>query len=309
MTNVIGFRQIYEIVFIEIFTKNDAAQLLFPLQIVPMVRKLFLSISAPLHLHYLPDSEGPETQIYLKMNIFQDKSQLNDRIISYIPTNLVLLYNHYICRHWNFLHVPITLRVLTFLIGNINFNFILLSRIFFGVLKYIKTLCCIVGHYNGCIKFESKDRYINIIEQCFWQKLIQFTVLIVKLQKHMNSTIFQDYNRTSGLFEGKLIENLVLNYLTLDINTNNFMNFQRQNDLVTYKNVVLNFQVFLSAQHFLSILQKKKKILKKVENFLSYSNIENIWLTMIIKNLNFGVFRPLKHKPPFSPTTGNYILG
>ena len=24
-------------------------------------------------------------------------------------------------------------------------------------------------------------------------------------------------------------------------------------------------------------------------------------------NLNFDVFRPLKHKPPFSPTTGNYI--
>ncbi|KAE9541249.1 hypothetical protein AGLY_004494 [Aphis glycines] len=29
----------------------------------------------------------------------------------------------------------------------------------------------------------------------------------------------------------------------------------------------------------------------------------------ILQNLNFGVFRPLKHKPPFSPTTGNYILG
>ncbi|KAE9544675.1 hypothetical protein AGLY_000217 [Aphis glycines] len=28
-----------------------------------------------------------------------------------------------------------------------------------------------------------------------------------------------------------------------------------------------------------------------------------------LQNLNFGVFRPLKHKPPFSPTTGNYILG
>ncbi|KAE9543906.1 hypothetical protein AGLY_001884, partial [Aphis glycines] len=28
----------------------------------------------------------------------------------------------------------------------------------------------------------------------------------------------------------------------------------------------------------------------------------------ILPNLNVGVFRPLKHKPPFSPTTGNYIL-
>ncbi|KAF0757851.1 Uncharacterized protein FWK35_00016725 [Aphis craccivora] len=29
----------------------------------------------------------------------------------------------------------------------------------------------------------------------------------------------------------------------------------------------------------------------------------------IILNLNFAVFRPLKYKPPFSPTSGNYILG
>ncbi|KAE9542780.1 hypothetical protein AGLY_002691 [Aphis glycines] len=28
-----------------------------------------------------------------------------------------------------------------------------------------------------------------------------------------------------------------------------------------------------------------------------------------MSNLNFGVFQSLKHKPPFSPTTGNYILG
>ncbi|KAE9533264.1 hypothetical protein AGLY_009305, partial [Aphis glycines] len=31
-----------------------------------------------------------------------------------------------------------------------------------------------------------------------------------------------------------------------------------------------------------------------------------IWLT---KNLNFGVFKPLKHKPLLSPTTINYIQG
>ncbi|KAE9539504.1 hypothetical protein AGLY_004756 [Aphis glycines] len=28
-----------------------------------------------------------------------------------------------------------------------------------------------------------------------------------------------------------------------------------------------------------------------------------------LQNLNFGVFKPLKHKPPCSPTIGNYILG
>ncbi|KAF0772606.1 Uncharacterized protein FWK35_00006415 [Aphis craccivora] len=50
---------------------------------------------------------------------------------------------------------------------------------------------------------------------------------------------------------------------------------------------------------------------KSVEN----ANIFNISRTIFfllafeVQNLNFGVFRPLKHKPPFSPTTGNYILG
>ncbi|KAF0762464.1 Nucleic-acid-binding protein [Aphis craccivora] len=29
-------------------------------------------------------------------------------------------------------------------------------------------------------------------------------------------------------------------------------------------------------------------------------------LPFLLRNLNVGVFRPLKHKPPFSPTTGNY---
>lgn len=34
-----------------------------------------------------------------------------------------------------------------------------------------------------------------------------------------------------SFFEGKLVEKLVLNFLTLEINTKNFMNFQLQNYL------------------------------------------------------------------------------
>ncbi|KAF0761225.1 Uncharacterized protein FWK35_00003311 [Aphis craccivora] len=48
-----------------------------------------------------------------------------------------------------------------------------------------------------------------------------------------------------------------------------------------------------------------------------HSQIENsiksidVWspLCLLRFNLNFGVFRPLKHKPPFSLITGNCILG
>ncbi|KAE9525152.1 hypothetical protein AGLY_014566 [Aphis glycines] len=44
-------------------------------------------------------------------------------------------------------------------------------------------------------------------------------------------------------------------------------------------------------------------------NICYYSKSISSRYLKILPNLNFGVFRPLKHKPPFSPTTGNYILG
>ncbi|KAE9544662.1 hypothetical protein AGLY_000204, partial [Aphis glycines] len=43
------------------------------------------------------------------------------------------------------------------------------------------------------------------------------------------------------LFEAKLMENLVLNLLTLDINTNNFMNFKLQNNLQIFI-ILTNFR-------------------------------------------------------------------
>ncbi|KAE9537903.1 hypothetical protein AGLY_005875 [Aphis glycines] len=44
-------------------------------------------------------------------------------------------------------------------------------------------------------------------------------------------------------------------------------------------------------------------------NICYYSKSISRRYLKILPNLNFGVFGPLKHKPPFSPTTGNYILG
>ncbi|KAF0773209.1 Uncharacterized protein FWK35_00001055 [Aphis craccivora] len=52
---------------------------------------------------------------------------------------------------------------------------------------------------------------------------------------------------------------------------------------------------------------KNSKFTKSVEN-AKISNISRKSLK-ILPNLNFDVFGPLKHKPPFSPTTENYILG
>ncbi|KAF0764286.1 Uncharacterized protein FWK35_00004145, partial [Aphis craccivora] len=47
--------------------------------------------------------------------------------------------------------------------------------------------------------------------------------------------------------------------------------------------------------------------------FLKFSPIVNVNLNfqkiLTLRNLNFDVFWPLKHKPPFSLTTANYILG
>ncbi|KAF0766861.1 Uncharacterized protein FWK35_00012177, partial [Aphis craccivora] len=37
--------------------------------------------------------------------------------------------------------------------------------------------------------------------------------------------------------------------------------------------------------------------------------VENAIRDFPYYNLNSGIFGPLQHKPPFSPTTGNYILG
>ncbi|KAF0732006.1 Uncharacterized protein FWK35_00019247, partial [Aphis craccivora] len=47
--------------------------------------------------------------------------------------------------------------------------------------------------------------------------------------------------------------------------------------------------------------------LKILENFTM--SITFFWPDQTFENLNSGIFRPLKHKPPFSPTIRNYILG
>ncbi|KAF0771375.1 hypothetical protein FWK35_00002535 [Aphis craccivora] len=61
--------------------------------------------------------------------------------------------------------------------------------------------------------------------------------------------------------------------------------------------------ITIYPQMILNIVQ----ILTKIRQNHEYLQI--ILLLRVENNLNFDVFRSLKHKPPFSLTAGNYILG
>ncbi|KAE9545339.1 hypothetical protein AGLY_000882 [Aphis glycines] len=65
------------------------------------------------------------------------------------------------------------------------------------------------------------------------------------------------------LFEAKLMENLVLNFLTLDINTNNFMNFELQN----------NLQIFMILTNFCQNFELQMLIKKNCA-------YKNLWRTL-----------------------------
>ncbi|KAE9534050.1 hypothetical protein AGLY_008786 [Aphis glycines] len=82
-------------------------------------------------------------------------------------------------------------------------------------------------------------------------------------------------------------------YLKFSQNTIEIFNFSNSNLYEICQNCE-NLQIILWLENhkiFSFITNKSRRYLK------------------ILPNLPFGVFRPLKHKPPVSPTTGNYILG
>ncbi|KAE9536857.1 hypothetical protein AGLY_006919 [Aphis glycines] len=84
--------------------------------------------------------------------------------------------------------------------------------------KWVPLCCTLRGGVDlglGLIKFECNDRY-----HCIRKTILNGDDL--------------------SLFEAKLMENLVLNFLTLDINTNNFMNFELQNNLQIFM-ILTNF--------------------------------------------------------------------
>ncbi|KAE9524410.1 hypothetical protein AGLY_015131 [Aphis glycines] len=120
-----------------------------------------------------------------------------------------------------------------------------------------------------------------------------------------------------------------------DWNTYRIKLFENGKELYGQSSSMMNEDSDTSSDEALTLLNRKKNkgpqtgmIEQTVVNnisetqFIELNNInlspssssENVSLNMAIfrsfnipGNLNFGVFRLLKHKPPFSPTTGNYI--
>ncbi|KAF0749509.1 Uncharacterized protein FWK35_00021566, partial [Aphis craccivora] len=60
--------------------------------------------------------------------------------------------------------------------------------------------------------------------------------------------------------------------------------------------------------NFYEICRKRQNLQFLIIQILTKIRQNHEYLQIIL-NLNFAVFRPLKHKPSFPPTTGNYILG
>ncbi|KAF0767063.1 Uncharacterized protein FWK35_00023133 [Aphis craccivora] len=64
-----------------------------------------------------------------------------------------------------------------------------------------------------------------------------------------------------------------------------------------------DFKYFISRR-YLKILPFKYR-----QKFVKFLNICKLFFRVENSNLNSGIFMPLKHKSPFSPTIRNYILG
>ncbi|KAF0767560.1 Uncharacterized protein FWK35_00003570 [Aphis craccivora] len=66
------------------------------------------------------------------------------------------------------------------------------------------------------------------------------------------------------------------------------------------------------SKHFLTVLKKKTRK-KKVGKSVKFESNDSVILRNLTKTRKFtrAIYRqlPLKHKPPFSSTTENYILG
>ncbi|KAE9534014.1 hypothetical protein AGLY_008750, partial [Aphis glycines] len=96
----------------------------------------------------------------------------------------------------------------------------------------------------------------------------------------------------------------------------NFKFFRNRVTITIYPQTILNICYYSKSisRRYLKVLPFFGPI-KILENFIQSSSyvililrVENL-IQDFSQNLNSGVFRPLKHKPPFSPTIRNDILG
>ncbi|KAF0766387.1 Uncharacterized protein FWK35_00004203, partial [Aphis craccivora] len=81
--------------------------------------------------------------------------------------------------------------------------------------------------------------------------------------------------------------------------------------MVVIQKLIITTQIFDLSENsnFYEICQKRENLQQLLR--LAFSLHDLIFKILLVEksNLNSGIFRPLKHKPPFSPIIRNYILG
>ncbi|KAF0763512.1 Uncharacterized protein FWK35_00010494 [Aphis craccivora] len=151
-------------------------------------------------------------------------------------------------------------------------NFGFLGNILSGAMNVLILQCCVL-----CVYVYTKT----------YQIMLQFQTLGVVSGGKMNQ-----FSKAPGKTKKKIKEKRKFLRKT-SFRPNRFFYMVVIQKLITVN--TCNFH-----QIFMSVVGKKNLDDQKLR-------VENL-IQGFSQNLNFGVFRPLKHKPPLSPTIGNYIL-
>ncbi|KAE9541708.1 hypothetical protein AGLY_003699, partial [Aphis glycines] len=133
-------------------------------------------------------------------------------------------------------------------------------------LLYIR--CCVDHYYNIIIGVLNLNPMIDIIY--FDSAKKKLSIFIKKKTKQIR--IFKmPINSIIMLFEEKLMENLVLNFLILDLNTNNFMIFQLQN----YK-LIFAILIYFKLETYTSCLNRFFFVYHLILGYSGHSNIYHL---------------------------------
>ncbi|KAE9533907.1 hypothetical protein AGLY_008986 [Aphis glycines] len=202
-----------------------------------------------------------------------------------------------------------------------------------------------IKKYTDHINSERSDECIDFTMMCFFFLCLSTTFGAPLFEKEIESSWSfggskknpknirekRDFLRKTSLRQNRIFYFAITQKL---IDTIEIFNFSNSN-LYEIRQNCENLQVILWLENLLKIwykvlhkyffkylvdkiflaLSKYLKILYKVPHIIHWHNFfllafEVQILTKIRQNYEYmQIILPLKHKPPFSPTTGNYILG
>ncbi|KAE9534013.1 hypothetical protein AGLY_008749 [Aphis glycines] len=178
--------------------------------------------------------------------------------------------------------------------------------------------------------FWSAKKFLSLFKKKILRKIENFNCLLIvqKKSKFFENLTFLNYNNIKNRFDRKLVLRknscfpsffvLILNDGKTGIFTQNqfstesiflydcnsktnhckYLKFS-PNVYVSVIYIQLNFQKCLTFFDVgKNILDDQKKLENLIQVQIFTKSVENV-----------KICKPLKHKPPFSPTTGNYILG